>query len=92
MLERGEQLGDFDLAARIKLERQVTGRSRLQPNARLSGRKPAITPTVPVKVDSTGALCGTANTRYQEISATLPTPAASFKVPAPPPACRRKAL
>jgi len=40
-------------------------------------------PTVPVKNDATGALCGTPNTLYQAISASLPTPVASFKVPAP---------
>ncbi|SPB18032.1 hypothetical protein NOV72_05231 [Caballeronia novacaledonica] len=47
------------------------------------GLNAANAPTVPVKVDTTGALCGTANTKYQAISATLPTPVASFKVPAP---------
>jgi arylsulfatase A-like enzyme len=41
------------------------------------------TPTVPLKNDTTGALCGTANTKYQAISAGLATPVASFKVPAP---------
>ena len=41
------------------------------------------TPTIPVKSDTTGALCGTANASYQAISASLPTPVASFKVPAP---------
>jgi arylsulfatase A-like enzyme len=40
-------------------------------------------PTIPVKSDSTGALCGTAGAKYQAISATLGTPVASFKVPAP---------
>ncbi|MBA5638571.1 alkaline phosphatase family protein [Duganella sp. LX20W] len=40
----------------------------------------------PVGVDTTGALCGTANAKYQAISATLPTPVASFKVPATMPA------
>jgi predicted AlkP superfamily pyrophosphatase or phosphodiesterase len=40
-------------------------------------------PTVPVKVDASGALCGAANTRYQAISASLGAPVASFKVPAP---------
>ncbi|MFZ6654000.1 alkaline phosphatase family protein [Undibacterium sp. TJN19] len=35
-----------------------------------------------VGIDGTGALCGTANTKYQAISAALPTPLASFKVPA----------
>lgn len=41
------------------------------------------TPTVPVKLDSSGALCGTANAKYQAVSSTLPTPVASFRVPAP---------
>jgi arylsulfatase A-like enzyme len=40
-------------------------------------------PTIPVKADTTGALCGAANTKYQAISATLPAPVASFKLPAP---------
>ena len=40
----------------------------------------------PVGIDTTGALCGTANAKYQAISATLPTPVASFKVPASLPA------
>lgn len=40
-------------------------------------------PTLPVKVDATGALCGKAGTPYQAVSATLPSPVASFKVPAP---------
>ncbi len=40
------------------------------------------TPTVPLKNDTTGTLCGAANTKYQAISANLPTPVASFKVPA----------
>ncbi|MGZ5129978.1 MAG: alkaline phosphatase family protein [Caldimonas sp.] len=35
-----------------------------------------------VGVDTTGALCGTANAKYQAVSATLPAPMASFKVPA----------
>ncbi|MFZ6760790.1 alkaline phosphatase family protein [Undibacterium sp. Ji50W] len=39
-----------------------------------------------VGTDATGALCGAANTKYQAISATLPTPVASFKVPASLPA------
>ncbi|MGZ3240635.1 MAG: alkaline phosphatase family protein [Burkholderiaceae bacterium] len=39
--------------------------------------------TVPVKNDASGKLCGPANTKYQAISATLATPIASFKVPAP---------
>lgn len=41
------------------------------------------TPTVPVRSDATGALCGTVDARYQAISATLAKPVASFKVPAP---------
>ncbi|WP_375248544.1 alkaline phosphatase family protein [Sphingomonas sp.] len=41
------------------------------------------TPTVPVRSDTTGALCGAANTKYQAVSATLSKPVASFKVPAP---------
>ncbi|MBE7940944.1 MULTISPECIES: alkaline phosphatase family protein [Ramlibacter] len=40
-------------------------------------------PTVPVAVDTAGTLCGKANAPYQAISATLPSPVASFKVPAP---------
>jgi predicted AlkP superfamily pyrophosphatase or phosphodiesterase len=40
-------------------------------------------PTVPVRLDAGGALCGAANTKYQAISASLPAPVASFKVPAP---------
>ena len=36
------------------------------------------TPTVPVRLDTSGAICGTANTKYQAISAT-----GSFRVPAP---------
>jgi arylsulfatase A-like enzyme len=40
-------------------------------------------PTVPVKLDATGVLCGAANTKYQAISSTLTSPVASFKVPAP---------
>ncbi len=42
------------------------------------GLSPTGTPTVPVRIDATGALCGAANTKYQAISAV-----ASFKVPAP---------
>ena len=41
------------------------------------------TPTVPVRADTTGTLCGAANTKYQAVSATLAAPVASFKVPAP---------
>ena len=40
-------------------------------------------PTVPVAVDATGALCDKPDTKYQAISARLPTPVAKFKVPAP---------
>lgn len=39
-------------------------------------------PTVPVKVDTAGTLCGAANTKYQAISSNLTKPVASFKVPA----------
>lgn len=35
-----------------------------------------------VGIDTAGTLCGTINTKYQAVSATLPTPVASFKVPA----------
>jgi arylsulfatase A-like enzyme len=47
------------------------------------GLNAAGVPTVPVKMDTTGALCGAASTKYQAISASLATPVASFKVPAP---------
>ena len=47
------------------------------------GLNAAGVPTVPVKLDVAGTLCGAANTKYMAISATLPTPVASFKVPAP---------
>ncbi|WP_174296939.1 alkaline phosphatase family protein [Sphingomonas bacterium] len=40
-------------------------------------------PTVPVRSDTSGALCGAANTKYQAVSAALAKPVASFKVPAP---------
>lgn len=40
-------------------------------------------PTVPVRLDAAGALCGAANTKYQAVSAALPTPVASFRVPPP---------
>ncbi len=41
-------------------------------------------PTQAVKVDDAlGTLCGAASTKYQAISSSLPTPVASFKVPAP---------
>ncbi len=35
-----------------------------------------------VGVDTAGTLCGTPNTKYQAVSATLPAPVASFRVPA----------
>jgi len=47
------------------------------------GLNAAGVPTVPVKLDVAGTLCGAANTKYQAISSTLATPVASFKVPAP---------
>jgi len=47
------------------------------------GLSDAGVPTVPVQVDTTGAVCGTANTKYQAISSTLATPVARFNVPAP---------
>jgi arylsulfatase A-like enzyme len=40
-------------------------------------------PTVPVNVDADGSLCGTANAKYQAISAMLPAPVAKFTVPSP---------
>jgi arylsulfatase A-like enzyme len=40
----------------------------------------------PVGVDVAGTLCGSANTRYQAVSATLAVPVASFKVPSTLPA------
>ena len=39
-------------------------------------------PTVPLRVDASGTLCGASNTKYQAVSATLATPIASFRVPA----------
>ena len=39
-------------------------------------------PTLPVMLDTSGALCGKAGTKYQAISATLATPVAAFAVPA----------
>ena len=35
-----------------------------------------------VGIDAAGTLCGTPNAKYQAVSATLPVPVASFKVPA----------
>lgn len=46
------------------------------------GLNAAGVPTVPVRNDVSGALCG-ASARYQAVSATLASPVASFKVPAP---------
>jgi predicted AlkP superfamily pyrophosphatase or phosphodiesterase len=40
-------------------------------------------PTVPVQLDTTGSLCGSANAKFQAVSARLASPVASFKVPAP---------
>lgn len=40
------------------------------------------TPTIPLRRDTTGALCG-AVANYQAISSTLATPVASFRVPSP---------
>ena len=40
-------------------------------------------PTLPVKLDTTGALCGSPNTKYQAVSALLASPVARFTVPAP---------
>jgi predicted AlkP superfamily pyrophosphatase or phosphodiesterase len=40
----------------------------------------------PVGVDAAGTLCGSANAKYQAVSATLATAVASFKVPATLPA------
>lgn len=40
-------------------------------------------PTVAVKVDAGGALCGAAGAKYQAVSAALANPVASFRVPAP---------
>lgn len=48
----------------------------------MAGLDAAGVPTLPVHLDASGALCGAANSRYQAISAALPHPVASFKVPA----------
>jgi len=40
----------------------------------------------PVGIDAAGTLCATAGAKYQAVSATLPTPTASFRVPATLPA------
>ncbi|MGI4732525.1 MAG: alkaline phosphatase family protein [Janthinobacterium lividum] len=47
------------------------------------GLSAANVPTVPVRNDASGALCGAANTKYQSVSSGLARPVASFKVPAP---------
>ena len=47
------------------------------------GLSAAAAPTIPLKVDTTGVLCGAANTKYQAVSSALAAPVASFKVPAP---------
>ncbi|WP_295952148.1 alkaline phosphatase family protein [Rhodoferax sp.] len=52
----------------------------------MAGIKSDGTAVYAVSVDTTGTLCGAANTKYQAISATLPTPVASFKVPTTMPA------
>jgi len=44
------------------------------------------TNVLPVNTDTAGTLCGSANVKYQAISATLAAPVASFKVPATVPA------
>ena len=41
------------------------------------------TPTIPLRRDVAGTLCGAPNVNYQAISATLAAPVASFRVPAP---------
>jgi len=46
------------------------------------GLKANGTPTIPLRRDTTGTLCGAANTNYQAISSTLASPVASFRVPA----------
>ena len=46
------------------------------------GLSPDGVATVPVKIDTAGTLCGGSTTaKYQAVSATLPAPVASFKVP-----------
>jgi predicted AlkP superfamily pyrophosphatase or phosphodiesterase len=52
----------------------------------MTGIKADGTPVYIVGVDASGALCGSPNTKYQAISATLATPVASFRVPSPLPA------
>jgi predicted AlkP superfamily pyrophosphatase or phosphodiesterase len=48
----------------------------------MAGIKADGTNVYAVGVDASGALCGTANTKYQAVSASLPTPVARFTVPA----------
>jgi predicted AlkP superfamily pyrophosphatase or phosphodiesterase len=47
----------------------------------MAGIKSDMSTVYTVKVDISGELCGTPNTKYMAISATLPNPVASFKVP-----------
>ena len=47
----------------------------------MAGIKSDLSPVYTAKIDTTGELCGTPNIKYMAISATLPTPIASFKVP-----------
>ena len=47
----------------------------------MAGIKGDLSTVYTAKVDTTGELCGTPNTKYMSISATLTTPVASFKVP-----------
>jgi hypothetical protein len=49
----------------------------------MAGLSAAGVPTIPVKLDASGALCGAPNSKYQAVSASLSAPIASFKVPAP---------
>lgn len=51
-----------------------------------SGIKADGSAVYPVGIDTTGALCGAANARYQAVSSSLPTPVARFPVPATLPA------
>ena len=52
----------------------------------MAGIKADGTAVYAVGVDAMGALCSAANAKYQAVSATLPAPVASFKVPATLPA------
>jgi len=47
----------------------------------MAGIKSDMSTVYTVKVDISGELCGTPNTKYMAISANLPNPVASFKVP-----------